>query len=90
MWNHNTHFHNYLLSQFPEGVNRSLDNCIQLLKSNIKTKSQTNPDRNATTAAWTRSLTASLFMMLRILVLTVLRLRYIKIGNFRVGFTIDN
>ena len=25
MWNHNTHFHNYLLSQFPEKVNRSLD-----------------------------------------------------------------
>ncbi|MEM8719051.1 MAG: class I SAM-dependent methyltransferase [Cyanobacteria bacterium P01_G01_bin.39] len=25
MWNHNTHFHNYLLRQFPTKVNRSLD-----------------------------------------------------------------
>jgi 2-polyprenyl-3-methyl-5-hydroxy-6-metoxy-1,4-benzoquinol methylase len=25
MWNHNNHFHNYLLRQLPTKVNRSLD-----------------------------------------------------------------
>jgi 2-polyprenyl-3-methyl-5-hydroxy-6-metoxy-1,4-benzoquinol methylase len=25
MWNHNTHFHNYLLRQLPTKINRALD-----------------------------------------------------------------
>ncbi len=51
-WNHNTHFHRYLLNQFPEGIDKALDiGCeLGLVSQRLATKAKTvdtlDTDRN--------------------------------------------